>query len=67
MTMTNDHSTELLLVLSEVERLQLLTWLQQIQERKLVEEHRTRTPDYRNFVLEEEKILAGLISKLSRA
>jgi hypothetical protein len=66
MTVTNDQSTELMLVLTERERVQLLSWLQQIKKDKLIEEHRTRTPEYREFILTEEEILSSLIGKLSR-
>jgi hypothetical protein len=66
MTPTQDHSTELMMVLSETERVQLLSWLEQIQKDKLIEEHRTRTPEYRELVLRERGILDGLISKLRR-
>jgi hypothetical protein len=66
MATINDQSTELMLVLTEAERLQLLTWLQQIQKGKLVEEHRTRSLEYRELVLREERTLTSLIGKLSK-
>jgi hypothetical protein len=66
MATTQDRSTGLMLVLTEAERVQLLSWLEQIQREKLVEEHRTKTLEYRELVLQERGILEGLINKLSR-
>jgi hypothetical protein len=31
-----------------------------------VEEHRTRTPSYREHILHREEVIAGLLSKLGR-
>ena len=67
MTVVRDASTtEFAMTITEEERTQLLNWLEQRQRNKLIEEHRTRTPDYREHVLHEEAILDGLIEKLRR-
>jgi hypothetical protein len=64
MTAVRGASTEFTMTLTEEERAQLLNWLERKQRDKLVEEHRTKTPDYRDYVLHEEAILEKLIDKL---
>jgi hypothetical protein len=51
-------------VLTDKEREYLLKLLQEIQKEKLVEEHRTRSLNYRGLVVEEEQVIASLVKKL---
>lgn len=66
MAAVRDTPTELMISLTEEERAQLLNWLEQRLRDKRVEEHRTETAAYRDYVLHEEAILEQLITKLSR-
>ena len=52
------------LTLSAAERDYLTTLLETALKDKRVEEHRTRAPDYRQHVLEQERIISGLLDKL---
>jgi hypothetical protein len=60
------RSSEFTLTLSEEERTQLLSFLEQALRDKLVEVHRTEAPDYREYVQHQEDLLRSLITKLRR-
>jgi len=61
-TMTADYT----LRLSETERTHLLTFLEQGLRDKLIEEHRTEAPDFREHVHSQEAAMESLIAKLRR-
>jgi hypothetical protein len=52
------------LMLSGDEREYLVKMLESMLKDTRVEEHRTRTPTYREFVLNQEGLIEGLLSKL---
>ena len=54
------------LTLADEERAFLVNLLQTVLKDKLVEEHRTRTLSYREVVLHQESLIAGLLSKLGQ-
>ena len=54
------------LTLTGEERDYLVDVLQSLLKDTRVEEHRTRTPSYREFVLNQESLIEGLLSKLGR-
>ena len=56
--------TELTLTLSAEERQYLLDLLEATLKDTRVEEHRTRTPSYRQHVLHQEDVIVGLVNKL---
>jgi hypothetical protein len=56
----------LTITLTEDERAQLLSILDQVLRDKRVEVHRTEAPDYRKHVEREEAALQGLIDRLRR-
>jgi hypothetical protein len=58
---------ELQVTLTAEERQYLLSLLQATLKDKRIEEHRTRTPTYREHVLQEEAITEGLLNKLRTA
>ena len=58
--------TEFTLTLTEEERTQLLTWVEQWLHDKMIEEHRTDAPEFRNRIAHQEAILEDLIKKLRR-
>jgi hypothetical protein len=60
------NSSAFTLTLSEDERVQLLSLLEQAIRDKHVEVHRTEAPDYRQHVLREEAVLQSVIDKLRR-
>ena len=64
---TANQPTEFTIALTEEERAQLLNWLEQKLKKKLVEEHRSATADFREYVIHQEQILEGLIHKLQGA
>ncbi len=66
MTTSKNPSVDFVLTLTEEERSHLLNWLEQRQRTTLVEEHRTETANYREFVLQKEELLKSLINKLRR-
>ena len=66
MAATGNKSAEFTLTLTEEERIQLLSWLEQRMHDKLIEEHRTDAPDFKSFVAHQEVILDDLIRKLRR-
>lgn len=54
------------LMLTGDERDYLVKVLETMLKDTRVEEHRTRTPSYREFVLNQESLIEGLLSKLSQ-
>jgi hypothetical protein len=61
-----NSTTEFILTVTEEERTQLLNFLEQKLKKKLIEEHRTDTADFRKYVVHQEEILESLIHKLRR-
>jgi len=61
-TMTAEYT----LTLTEAERTHLLSFLEQALRDKLVEEHRTESPDFREHVHSQEAAMESLIGKLRR-
>ena len=59
-------SAAVTLTLTEEERTQLLTLLEQKLRDKQVEVHRTDALDYKHFVQHQEDLLRGLVDKLRR-
>ena len=57
---------ELQLTLTADEREYLIGLLEEVLKETRIEEHRTRTPTYRKFVLNQEDIIVKLLSKLGR-
>ena len=58
--------TDLQLNLSQPERDCLVELLQSALKQTRVEEHRTRTPTYREHVVEHEALIEGLLKKLGQ-
>lgn len=58
---------ELQVTLTAEESQYLLDLLQKTMNDMRIEEHRTRTPTYRDHVLHQEAIAEGLIHKLRQA
>lgn len=56
--------TELQLTLSAEEREYLVELLGTTLRNTQIEEHRTRTPTYRQHVLHQEDVIQGLLNKL---
>jgi hypothetical protein len=54
------------LTLTTEERDYLVALLQTSLNERRVEEHRTRTPNYREHVLREESLIAGVLAKLGQ-
>jgi hypothetical protein len=57
---------ELQLTLTAEEREYLIGLLEEVLKETRIEEHRTRTPTYRKFILNEEDKIVKLLSKLGR-
>ena len=57
---------ELQLTLTAEERDYLANLLQTMLKEKRVEEHRTRTLTYRQYIVHEEDVINSLLSKLGR-
>jgi hypothetical protein len=57
---------ELQLTLTAEEREYLIGLLEEVLKETRIEEHRTRTPTYRKFVLNQEDKIVKLLSKLGR-
>ncbi len=57
---------ELQLTLSAEERQYLVGFLEMALKDTRVEEHRTRTPIYREHVLHQEDLIVGLLRKLGQ-
>lgn len=58
---------DLQLTLTEEERKFLQDFLTQTQKDMRVEEHRTRTPSYRQYVIHREDVVQSLLNKLGQA
>ena len=58
--------SDLQVTLSAEEREYLLNLLQTTLKSVRVEEHRTRTPLFREHVLQQEKLALGLLTKLQQ-
>jgi hypothetical protein len=56
--------TELQMTITAEERQYLVGLLEGILKETLVEEHRTRTPIYREDVLQQEQLIQELLNKL---
>jgi hypothetical protein len=56
--------TDLQLTLTDEERTFLAEFLQKSLKEMRVEEHRTRAPSYREFIIEREQLIDGLLHKL---
>jgi len=59
--------SEIQLVLTAEECESLVNLLESTLKNTRVEEHRTRSPSYRDHILQEEKLFTGLLSKLRQA
>lgn len=59
--------TEVQLNLSAQERQYLAELLQSELKETRVEEHRTRTPSYREHIVQREDVIRGLLAKLAEA
>ena len=57
---------ELQLTLTAEEREYLVNLLETVLKDTRVEEHRTRTPSYREFVLRQEELINQVLSKLQQ-
>lgn len=66
MPAVHDATTEFTLTLTEEERSQLLNWLEQRLRTTLIEEHRTDSNEYKEYVVHLEDILNQVIAKLRR-
>ena len=56
--------TDCQLTLNDEERGYLVEILERALKEAQIEEHRTRTPSYREHVLHDEGLIAGLLAKL---
>jgi hypothetical protein len=59
-----DIMAETHLALTDEERDYLLELLERMQKETRVEEHRTRTPTYRQHVIRREDVIAAILGKL---
>jgi hypothetical protein len=59
--------TDIQLNLSDQERKYLTDFLQSELKETRVEEHRTRTPSYREHIVQREDVIRGLLAKLAAA
>ena len=59
--------TETQLLLNAEEKDLLVKLLEHEISKRLVEEHRTRTPAYREHIQHDEAVLQGLLTKLNEA
>ena len=66
MSVSGTTSSGVTLTLTEEERAQLLSLLEQADRDTLVEAHRTEATDFRQHIERRESILRGLIDKLRR-
>jgi hypothetical protein len=66
MTAIRAGASQTTLTLSEEERAQLLSLLEQVLKEKQVEEHRTDAFDFKEFVQHQESLLQSVIDKLRR-
>ena len=58
--------TETTMKLTADERVFLLELLERTLKETRIEEHRTRTPTYREFVLKQEGMIASIMGKLGQ-
>ena len=56
--------TDTQLTLTAQEREQLVELLQTVLKETKIEEHRTRTPSFREVVLQKEQVIVSLLRKL---
>jgi hypothetical protein len=59
--------TDTQITLTQEEVNHLVALLQTTLKQRRVEEHRTRTPSYREHVVRDEECLASVLKKLGRA
>jgi hypothetical protein len=59
--------TDLQVTLTEEEREYLLGLLDTVLKDRRIEEHRKRTPSYREHVLHQEELIQALLNKLRAA
>jgi len=59
--------TDLRMNVTPEEREFLITLLDEAMKEKLIEEHRTKTPSYRDFLVCQEKTMRSLLAKLRQA
>lgn len=57
---------EIHLSLNAEEKELLVNLLEHEISQRLVEEHRTRTPSYREYIQHDESVLQGVLAKLNR-
>jgi len=57
---------DLQLKLTTEERQYLVSLLEMVLKEKRLEEHRTRTPSYREGVIQEETVIGSLLGKLGQ-
>jgi hypothetical protein len=62
----NDIMAELQLTLTSEEREYLASLLEATLKETRIEEHRTRTPTYREHVVHREEVILSLLRKLSK-
>jgi hypothetical protein len=55
------------LTLSTQERACLVQLLETALKERRIEEHRTRAPSYREHVIDEEKLISGLLARLGQS
>jgi hypothetical protein len=58
--------TDCQLTLNDEERTYLVEILERALKDAQIEEHRTRTPSYREHVLHDESLITGLLRKLGQ-
>jgi hypothetical protein len=58
---------DLQLTLSDAERQFLISHLETVLKERYVEEHRTRTPSYRQEILRQEALIQQVLTKLRPA
>jgi hypothetical protein len=58
---------DLQLTLTDPERQYLVNLLETVLKDTQIEEHRTRKPSYREFVLQQETLIDRLLDKLRRS
>jgi hypothetical protein len=59
--------TDCQLTLNDEERTYLVEILERALKDAQIEEHRTRTPSYREHVLHDESLITGLLRKLGQS
>jgi len=66
MTATTSETAGVMVTLTEEERAQLVTLLEQATKDTAVEAHRTDSPDFREHIQRRETVFRGLMEKLRR-